>query len=70
VSPILEQLASQYAGRVKITKLNVDENPQISSQYSIQSIPTMLLMKDGKLVDRMVGALPKGEIERRLLSVL
>jgi thioredoxin 2 len=70
VSPILEQLASQYAGRVKIAKLNVDENPQISSQYSIQSIPTMLLMKNGQLVDRMVGALPKGEIERRLLSVL
>jgi thioredoxin 2 len=70
VSPILEQLASEYAGRVKIAKLNVDENPLTASQYAIRSIPTMLLFKDGKLVNSLVGALPKGEIEAQLRSIL
>ena len=70
VTPILEQLASEYAGKAKIAKLNVDENPRIASQYAIRSIPTLLLFKDGKLVDRLVGALPKAEIERHLASVL
>ena len=70
VSPILDQLASEYAGRVKIAKLNVDENPLTASQYSIRSIPTMLLFRDGKLVNSLVGALPRGEIESHLLSIL
>ena len=70
VSPILEQLASEYAGRAKIAKLNVDENPLIASQYAIQSIPTLLLFRNGKLVNRLVGALPRQEIERHLVSVL
>ena len=70
VSPILDQLASKYAGRVKIAKLNVDENPLTASQYSIRSIPTMLLFRDGKLVNSLVGALPKGEIEGHLQSIL
>ncbi|MCD6295334.1 MAG: thioredoxin TrxC [Deltaproteobacteria bacterium] len=66
VGPVLEQLASEYAGRVKIAKLNVDENPQVASQYAVKSIPTMLLFKNGKKVDSMVGALPKEEIARHL----
>ena len=70
VSPILDQLASEYAGRVKIAKLNVDENPLTASQYSIRSIPTMLLFKDGKLVNSLVGALPRSEIEGHLRSIL
>jgi thioredoxin 2 len=70
VAPVLDQLASEYAGRVKIAKLNVDENPMIASQYGIQSIPTMLFFKGGRMLDKAVGALPKGEIERRLHSVL
>ena len=70
VSPALEQLASEYAGRAKIAKLNVDENPRIASEYAIQSIPTLLLFKNGTLVNRLVGALPKAEIERHLVSVL
>jgi len=68
VAPVLEQLAKEYAGRIKITKLNVDENPLTASRYSVQSIPTMLLFKNGKLVDTVVGALPKQEIEKRLFS--
>jgi len=70
VSPILDQLASEYAGRVRIAKLNVDENPLTASQYSIRSIPTMLLFRDGKFVNSLVGALPRGEIEKHLLSIL
>jgi len=70
ISPLLEQLASEYAGRLKVGKLNVDENPLTASQYAIQSIPTLLLFRDGRLVDRLVGALPRSEIERRLTSIL
>jgi thioredoxin 2 len=69
VAPVLEQLASEYAGRVKIAKLNVDENPATASQYGIQSIPTMLLFKNGKQVNSLVGALPKAEIERHLSTI-
>ena len=70
VAPILDDLAEQYAGKVKIAKLNVDENPATASQFDIRSIPTMLLYRGGKLIDRLVGALPKEEIERKLLAVL
>jgi len=70
VAPVLDQLAPEYAGRVKIAKLNVDENPMTSSQYAIQSIPTMLLFKNGQQVNKLVGALPKNEIERHLVPLL
>jgi len=70
VGPVLEQLAREYAGRVKIAKLNVDENPRTASRYSIRSIPTMLLFNRGELANTMVGALPKQEIERQLRSIL
>jgi len=70
VAPILDQLASEYAGRIKIAKLNVDENPMTASQYSTQSIPTLLFFVGGKLVDRLVGALPKAEIERHVRALL
>jgi len=70
VAPILDHLASQYAGRLKVAKLNVDENSLTASKYGIQSIPTMLLFKNGNQVDRLVGALPREEIERHLLQVL
>jgi len=70
VAPVLEQLAEEYAGRIKIAKLNVDENPVTASQFSVQSIPTMVLFKNGKLVDTLVGALPKEEIEKIIRRVL
>jgi len=70
VSPILDQLASEYAGRVKVAKLNVDENPATASQYAIRSIPTMLFFRNGKFVKNLVGALPRGEIERHLKSIV
>lgn len=70
IGPILEELASKYADGIKIVKLNVDKNPLTASKYNIQSIPTMLLFKSGSLVNRLVGALPKEEIERHLLLII
>ena len=70
VSPAVEQMASEYAGRVKVGKLNVDENQMTASKYAIQSIPTLLIFKGGELVDRLIGAMPKAEIERRLIPFM
>ncbi len=70
VAPVLDQLASEYAGRIKIAKLNTDENPVTASQYGIQSIPTMLLFKNGQLTGQLVGAQPKQEIERQIQPLL
>lgn len=66
VGPIMEQLAAESKGRYRIAKLNVDENPLTASQFQIASIPTMLIFKDGKLIDRIVGAQPKQAIAERL----
>jgi thioredoxin len=68
VGPIMEQLAAESNGRYRVAKLNVDENPRTAAQFQIQSIPTMLIFKDGKLVDRIVGAQPKPAIAARLLA--
>jgi len=70
LSPIIDELASDYANGVKVVKLNVDENPLTASQYGIHSIPTMLFFKEGKLVHKLTGALPKEEIEKHLLSII
>ena len=67
VGPIMDQLAAESNGRYRVAKLNVDENPRIAAQFQIQSIPTMLIFKNGKLVDRFVGAQPKPAIAARLL---
>ena len=69
IAPVLDQLAAESQGRYRIAKLNVDENPGIANQYQISSIPTMLIFKDGKLIDRMIGAQPKQAIAARLASV-
>ena len=68
VGPIMEQLAAESKGRYRVAKLNVDENPRTAAQFQIQSIPTMLIFKDGKLVDRLIGAQPKPAIAARLLA--
>jgi thioredoxin 2 len=66
IGPILDQLAAESAGRYRIAKLNVDDNPQTAASFKIASIPTMLIFKDGKLIDRVVGAQPKEAIAERL----
>ncbi len=66
LAPIIEELAREYAGRVKFGKLNVDENPKTARRYGIRAIPTLLVFKDGSLVDRIVGAMPKHMLEARL----
>lgn len=70
VAPVLDELARDYAGRVRIAKLNVDQSPSTAGRYAVQSIPTMLLFKDGREVDRLVGALPRARIEEALNGLL
>ncbi|MFC1840159.1 thioredoxin [Thermodesulfobacteriota bacterium] len=70
VAPVLEELASEYRGKVKIVKLDTDENPKAAMKYNIRSIPTMLIFKGGDHIDTLVGVLPKQEIEKRLVAVL
>jgi thioredoxin 2 len=66
IAPILDELAAESQGRYRIAKLNVDENPHTSSRFQIASIPTMLIFKDGKFIDRLIGAQPKQAIAERL----
>ena len=66
VSPILEELAREHAGRLKVVKVNVDENQKLAIRYDAMSIPTLVVLKDGKVIDRIVGALPKPQLSARL----
>lgn len=66
VAPIVEQLAGEYAGRLRVAKVDVDANQQISMKYNIRSIPSILFFKDGKHVDTVVGAVPKALLERKI----
>jgi thioredoxin 2 len=66
VSPILEELARDYAGRLKVVKVNVDENQGLARRYDAMSIPTMVVLRDGEEVDRMVGALPKPALAAKI----
>jgi thioredoxin 1 len=66
IAPIIEELASDYAGKVVFGKLNVDENAVVPAQYGIMAIPTLLIFKDGKYVDRIVGAAPRRMLEAKI----
>jgi len=66
LAPTIEQIAKDFAGKVRVGKLNVDENPATPARYGVDSIPTLLVFRDGKLVDRIVGAVPRQEIESAL----
>jgi thioredoxin len=66
IAPVLDQLAAESEGKYLIAKLNVDENPQVAAQFRIQSIPTMLIFKNGQLIDRLMGAMPKHAIAASL----
>jgi thioredoxin 1 len=66
ISPIIEQMAREYTGKVVFGKVNIDENQIIAQSFGIQSIPTMIIFKNGKAVDVIIGAIPKAQIESRL----
>jgi len=69
IAPTIEALASQYSGKIVFGKLNVDENPSTAMRYGIMSIPTLLLFKNGSLVDSIIGAVPRSYIEQRLCKL-
>ncbi|MDF2612436.1 MAG: trxA [Clostridia bacterium] len=70
MSPVVDELAADYEGKVKIGKLNTDENRGIATKYNIMSIPTILLMKDGQVVDTVVGAIPKTVLQDKIDRML
>jgi thioredoxin 1 len=70
IAPVLDQLAEEFDGKVTIAKVNVDENPSTPGQYGVRGIPTMILFKDGNIVDQLVGAVPKNQIETLLNKAL
>jgi len=70
VAPVVEELAQDYAGKILFGKLNVDENRRTAMQHQIMSIPTMLVFKNGKLVDRIIGAMPKQMLEAKITRYL
>ena len=70
IAPALEEIAGSLNGKVKIVKLNVDENPQTASKYGIMSIPTLMLFKNGELASRQVGAAPKQKLEQWITTAV
>jgi len=66
LSPIIDEIARDYVGKIAFGKLNVDENPRVAMEYGIMSIPTLLIFKNGRLVDRIVGAMPRRMLEPRI----
>jgi thioredoxin 1 len=69
-NPIIEELGGEYKGKIKVAKVNVDENPQTAQKFTVMSIPTFLIFKGGIIVDSLIGVAPKDEFVRRLEKVL
>jgi len=70
VAPVVEEISDQYDGKVKVVKVNTDENPSVASQYGIRSIPTLMIFKGGQRVDMVVGAVPKTTLANTLEKYL
>ena len=70
IAPVLDELAEEYKGKVRVAKINVDENRKLAGDHGIQSIPTMLLFKDGKVVDKVIGLVPKDRLKALMDKVL
>jgi len=64
VGPIIDQLADEYAGKLSVVKINVDDNPAVAQQFMVSSIPTMMVFKGGQVVDRVLGAMPRAELQK------
>jgi len=70
IAPAVEELAEEYAGKIKVVKVNVDENPNVAAKYGIRGIPTLLFFKSGEVADQVVGALPKKRLKKTVDKVL
>lgn len=70
IAPALDEIATEMAGKVKIVKMNVDENPGVPGKFGIRSIPTLMLFKDGQLTSQKVGAAPKGELSKWIAGAI
>lgn len=70
IAPTVEELAKEYSGKVKVCKLNTDENPEIASKYKIMGIPTLMFFKGGQKVDQIVGAVPKPQLKAKIDAIL
>ena len=70
MSPVVDELSREYEGRLKVGKVNVDENTIVAQQYRVMSIPTILLIKNGQVVDQVVGAVPKAQLTGKIDSIL
>lgn len=70
MAPVIDELAREYAGKILFGKLNVDENPRVPAEYQIMSIPTFLIFKNGILVERIIGAMPKKLLEQRVTTYI
>ena len=70
ISPVVEEMADQYAGQLKVGKLNVDDHPAIAQQYGITGIPALLFFKDGSVVDTVVGAVPKNILQKHVDDII
>lgn len=70
IAPILEEIAEEYDGQLKVAKLDVDQNPQVATQFGIMSIPTLILFKDGEAAERLIGYMPKGRLVEKITPYL
>jgi len=70
IAPAIEELAKEYAGKLKVGKLNTDENPDVASKYKIMGIPTIMFFKDGQKIDQVVGAIPKPQLKAKIDSLI
>jgi thioredoxin 1 len=70
ISPALEDLANDYEGRLRVVKMNVDQNPRAPINYGVQAIPNLIFFKDGKTVDQVIGAVPKAMLQQRIEALL